>query len=225
MAASSAPSQGTWEITGTPLNFTIKHGKNIHDTSGQIGSGNTVGDLRSFIQLKTNIPGKMQKVMFKGLLKDDAKTLEQAGIAEGVKVMVIGSSIQAVMKATTVPAAGAGAGAGAGFDDDAGEEKGSIQEETKHRKVLEKGVPEGVTPGIAGAHESLPDSSIQGVLNNIGLKVRLTFKKFTEEVWIQSASNTQKIHFAQIRKITAEPIVDHPEYHVVGLQLGSGEGR
>ena len=45
-----------------------------------------------------------------------------------------------------------------------------------HVKVLEKGKPEDVMPGIKGAKHSLPNTPINGMVNKTGGKVRLTFK-------------------------------------------------
>lgn len=47
------------------------------------------------------------------------------------------------------------------------------------------------------------------------MKVRLTFKSFTQELWISSVSNTQKIPYASIRKVTSEPIKGQEEYHIM----------
>jgi hypothetical protein len=38
---------------------------------------------------------------------------------------------------------------------------------------------------------------------------------WSQELWIQSASSTQKLPFASIRQVTSEPIKGHEEYHIV----------
>jgi hypothetical protein len=53
--------------------------------------------------------------------------------------------------------------------------------------------------------------------------VRVTFKVFVGELWISSATDTQKIMFAQIRSVVSEPIQGREEYHIVSLQLGTSE--
>lgn len=210
------------ECKGAALSFQLKFGKEL-STIDTLGDQNTIGDLRQVLLAKTGVPAALQKIMFKGMQRDDTKTLQAVGIRDKVKVMMVGSSIDQVMKAAQGPTADQ-LSAQASLAEGSAAVEENLQEQTKHRKVLDKGIPEGVEPGLVGNHASLPEGSINNVLNNIGLKVRLTFKKFTEELWVQSASNTQKLHFAQIRKIIAEPIKEHPEYHMMGLQLGSGDG-
>jgi hypothetical protein len=63
--------------------------------------------------------------------------------------------------------------------------------------------------------EALPQTPIGGVLNNLGTKVRLTFKVWSQELWIQSATSTQKIPFQTIRTVQSEPIKGHEDYHIV----------
>jgi len=65
----------------------------------------------------------------------------------------------------------------------------------------------------------LPATPLQGILNNIGQKVRLTFKTFTGELWISSASSTQKIPFTSIQSVTSEAIKGKEEYHIVVINI------
>jgi len=53
--------------------------------------------------------------------------------------------------------------------------------------------------------------------------VRLTFKLWSQELWIQSATSTQKLPFGTIRAVTSDPIKGQEEYHIMSLQLGSSE--
>lgn len=48
----------------------------------------------------SDVPQALQKVMFKGLAKDD-KTLRDIGITKGAKVMVVGSKLNEVMAVST----------------------------------------------------------------------------------------------------------------------------
>lgn len=38
---------------------------------------------------------------------------------------------------------------------------------------------------------------------------------WSQELWIQSASSTQKLPFATIRSVASEPIKGREEYHIV----------
>ena len=54
----------------------------------------------------------------------------------------------------------------------------------QHKKVLDKGKPDDVMPGILGIKEHLPTQPLSGMLNKHGGKVRLTFKLENDQVWI-----------------------------------------
>lgn len=51
------------------------------------------------------------------------------------------------------------------------------------------------------------------------MKVRLTFKSFTQELWISSVSNTQKLPYSSIRNVLYEPIKGKEEYHIVVAKI------
>jgi hypothetical protein len=38
---------------------------------------------------------------------------------------------------------------------------------------------------------------------------------FTQELWISSATSTQKVPFTSIRAVTSEPIKGNEDYHIV----------
>ncbi len=90
----------------------------------------------------------MQKVMIKGLAKDE-KTLRDCGVSSASKVMVIGSTLDDVLAISgATPAA-------------AVEEKSKpaitkepLCQQKAHRKILDKGVPEDAVPGIKNAKVS-----------------------------------------------------------------------
>ena len=54
----------------------------------------------------------------------------------------------------------------------------------QHKKILDKGKPDDVMPGILGLKESLPSQPLSGMVNKHGGKVRLTFKLENDQVWI-----------------------------------------
>ncbi len=59
-----------------------------------------------------------------------------------------------------------------------------MSEAKEHKKIIEKGVPEDVPPGIKDRHDPLPAQSLSGMLNKYGNKVRLHFKKEADQLWI-----------------------------------------
>ena len=60
----------------------------------------------------------------------------------------------------------------------------SLSEAKEHKKIIEKGVPEDVTPGVKHRNDPLPAQSLSGMVNKYGSKVRLFFKKEVDQLWI-----------------------------------------
>jgi len=177
-----------------------------------------LGDFRQVVAKDTGVAAGLQKLMWKGLMKDDTKTLRELGVKDGVKIMLVGSSIEDVMSTATAPPP-------TEVKEEKSEEvsKEPLCEQTQHKKIVEKGLPEGAEPGIKGRNDSLPSTPLHDIYNNVGVKVRLTFKMFTQELWVSSASSTQKVPFSSIRSVISEPIKGKEEYHIVVLQLGSSQ--
>jgi hypothetical protein len=92
-----------------------------------------------------------------------------------------------------------------------------------HRKILDKGVPEDVSPGIKNCKEALPLTPISGMVNRSGGKVRLTFKLDNDQLWIGTKERTEKISMSSIKTVVSEAIEGHEEYHIMGIQLGPTE--
>jgi len=201
---------------GEIVKFTVNYKKQNHDI--EFGLDQTLGELRIHIAKITGVAAAMQKLMYKGLVKDDSKTLRELGFKDAAKLMLVGSTINEVMSTSASPAEVAKTEAKAEE-----ENKEPLSEKLPHKKIIDKGVPEGAEPGKKGKHESLPSVPIQAIYNNVGIKVRLTFKIYTQELWIQSATSTQKLPFASIRAVTSEPIKGNEDYHIMSLQLGSSD--
>lgn len=83
----------------------------------------------------------MQKVMIKGLAKDD-RTLKDLGVTKGAKIMVVGSKLDDVLAVSTPSLL------------DLSEVKAAVStkepfcKQKIHRKVLDIGIPDDVMPGI-----------------------------------------------------------------------------
>jgi len=180
------------------------------------GIDRTVGDLRQEVARLSGVPAALQKLMLKGMLKNDSDTLRTAGFKNGVKVMLIGSTIQDVLTTASTDAAAATASSSSAVS-----EKEYMSEKLPHKKIIDKGKPEDVMPGIKFSHDPLPEIPLYGILNNRGDKVRLTFKVFQQELWISSKSSTQKIPFMTVKGVQYEAIKGQEEYHIVSLQLGN----
>jgi len=210
--ATTAPSTHPEKVS-----FTIAFKKQTFPV--EFGLDQTIGELRQEIARLTEVPAGLQKIMLKGLLKNDAESLRATGFKNGVKVMVIGSTIQDVLTTVTAEKASTEASSSSSTA-----EKEALSEKLPHKKVIDKGKPDDVMPGLRHGHEPLPDLPLYGILNNRGDKVRITFKLATQELWLASKSSTQKLPFQTIRSVESEPIKGSEEYHIMSLQIGSGEG-
>lgn len=204
------------EKGGERVTFTVAFKKQTFYL--EFGMDNTISDLRQEIARLTEVPAALQKLMLKGMLKNDSDTLRVSGFKNGVKVMLIGSTIQDVLT-TAAPDK-----AVTDIASSVKTEKEYMSEKLPHKKIIDKGLPEDVMPGLRQGQEPLPDIPLYGILNNRGDKVRLTFKVAAQELWLSSKSSTQKLPFQTIRGVESEIIKGFEEYHIVSLQLGSGEG-
>merc|ERR1719315_100211 len=147
-------------------------------------------------------------------------TLRQVGVVKGTKVMVVGSTLNDVLEVAKKPTAQQ-------LKEAAQEEavKEAWSEQKQHQKVLDKGKPEDVMPGLKNTKESLPGVPLSGMLNKSGGKVRLTFKMELDQVWLGTKERTEKLPMNSIKAVTSEPIEGQEEYHILALQLGPTEAR
>ncbi|XP_015593939.1 ubiquitin domain-containing protein UBFD1 [Cephus cinctus] len=196
------------------IDFKVIYNKQKIDISFALDG--TIGELKAHLQNIISVPQAMQKVMIKGLAKDD-QTLRSLSVTKGAKVMIVGSKLDDVL-AVSVPTK-----QDVSDDVTATAGKEPLSRQKIHRKVLDKGIPEDVMPGILESKESLPDFPLAGMLNKSGGKVRLTFKLEQDQLWIGTKERTDKIPMNSIKGVLSEPIHDHPEYHIMGIQLGTTE--
>lgn len=196
------------------INFTVIYNK--QKISVNFALDGTVAELKMYLQKIISVPQAMQKVMFKGLAKDD-QTLRNLGVTKGAKVMIVGSKLDDVL-AVSIPTK-------QDLIDEAvsSVSKEPLSQQKVHRKVLDKGIPEDVMPGILDSKEPLPEFPLAGMLNKSGGKVRLTFKLEQDQLWIGTKERTDKIPMNSIKGVHSEPIHDHPEYHIMAIQLGTTE--
>lgn len=212
--SSQLPTKCDNETGKDSIDFKVIYNKNKYDVTFALDS--TVGELKVHLEDVIGVPHAMQKVMIKGLAKDE-RTLRDLGVVKGAKVMVVGSKLDDVLAISTPS------------KQDFLDEKSSAStkepfcKQKQHRKVLDKGVPEDVMPGIKNSKDSLPPYPLSGMLNKSGGKVRLTFKMEQDQVWIGTKERTDKIPMNSIKSVVSEPIEGHEEYHVMGIQLGPTE--
>ena len=68
----------------------------------------------------------------------------------------------------------------------------------QHKKILDKGKPDDVMPGILGIKEPLPSQPLSGMVNKHGGKVRLTFKLESDQVWIGKITKAKDFYDLRI---------------------------
>ncbi|RUP46882.1 hypothetical protein BC936DRAFT_146420 [Jimgerdemannia flammicorona] len=205
-----------------PVHFIVTHGKIPYEL--EMSPLSTVLELKQEIEQRTQIPPTMQKLVYKaavlqkngfltvviapGMLKDDM-TIDSSKIKEGVKVILIGSKVEDVLKMAT--------------------SQTTTKEETP--EVPEK-IPlsELTKPLFLFLSDRWdiqlplpPGKSIKGMLNSLGQRTRLTFKDDLEQVWIGTAERTQKIAYDSIKAVQSEPIQGDETYYILSLQLGPTE--
>ncbi|KAM7433824.1 Ubiquitin domain-containing protein ubfd1 [Porites harrisoni] len=178
----------------------------------------TADSLKQHIENLTGLPVSMQKLMYKGLVKDGSKTLRELNVTNGVKMMVVGSTMNDVMKVTPPPP-----GALKEEKIASASSKEPLCKQKMHKKVLDKGIPDDVMPGIKHKKEKLPDIPVAGMYNKYGGKVRLTFKLQLDQLWIGTKERTEKIPMGSIKNVISESIEGHEEYHIMAIQLGPTE--
>ncbi|XP_030839786.1 ubiquitin domain-containing protein UBFD1-like [Strongylocentrotus purpuratus] len=201
---------------GEMVELKIMYNKKKYDV--RVGVESTVAELKTEIQTTTGVPPAMQKLMFKGLMKDE-KTLKELKVTSGSKLMLIGSTAKAVMEVTKpVPAGGI-----VEKDEKASAAKEPLSKLKMHKKIIDKGKPDDAMIGIKNQHEPLPNVPISGMLNKAGGKVRLTFKLELDQVWIGTKERTEKINMNSIKNVLSEPIEGHEDYHILAIQLGPTE--
>ena len=200
-----------------PLKFRVTHRKDVLQLS--MPPTATVLQLHLKLEELTGIQPTMQKVMFKGGLKDKTKTLQEVGIKNGVKMMLVGSKQDDVAKLKEAEAAVAKEPT---EEVAAAAAKVPLCQETEHKRVLDKGKPADAEPGIPcppGVPAPLPEN-LKGLMNGSGGKVRLVFSPGSGEVTFATAERTQKFPLGAFPDVTSDPILDHPGYRILGVKMG-----
>ncbi|XP_054155088.1 ubiquitin domain-containing protein UBFD1-like [Oppia nitens] len=197
------------------VNFKLVFNKTNYDIV--MGEKRTGLELKQKIQTLTSVAPAMQKLLLKGIPVKDEPTLKECGIKSGVKLMLIGSTLNDVMAVNSTT------------KEDIKEEKTQTStkeafcKQKQHKKVLERGKPEDVMPAWRNGRAPLPPEPLYGMVNKFNNKVRLTFKLELDQLWIGTKERTDKLQMASIRSIVSEPIEEHPEYHIMGVQTGPTE--
>nr|CAB3267464.1 ubiquitin domain-containing protein UBFD1-like [Phallusia mammillata] len=180
-------------------------------------ASDTIANLKAHLHDTTGVPPALQKLMFKGLVKDEQK-LSEAGIVNGSKMMLVGSKLTDVILATTKASDKPSSSA-----EEEKPKKEPLSKQKPHAKIVDGGIPDDAMPAYKNGHENLPEVPLCGMVNKYGHKVRLTFKLESDQVWIGTKERTDKVNMTSIKQVVSEPIHGHEEYHMLALQRGPTE--
>ncbi|KAJ8323034.1 Ubiquitin domain-containing protein ubfd1 [Batrachochytrium dendrobatidis] len=196
------------------ISIKVAFGKTSHVIP--LTGSNLVKDLKLALSELTGIEPSMQKLLFKGVLKDD-QTIAEANIKDGSKVMMMASTAKDLLNMATV------ATTPASPSDFVFAHKTALCTLTEHKKIIDKGKPTDAEKGVCGLHLPIPPRGVSGLLNSRGGKTRLVFRLELDELCISTNDNTQKIPLSSIAKVVCEPIIGHDGYSMMGFQLGPTE--
>ena len=187
----------------------------------------TVGSLKKCVQRETNVMDDMKLMLRGSIIKNSESTLVAAGIKAGAKLLLIGSAAQDIKQmneqrraATSAAAAEEAKPKPAGGARQSSELGEGVQDMPVHRRIIEDGPPSDAMPGLRDRNEALPPQPLKGIQNTRREPTRLSFKLLQQELWIATASQTEKVPFNAIRNVRYEPIKGHEEYVIMALQLG-----
>jgi hypothetical protein len=124
---------------------------------------------------------------------------------------------EAAVRAAGGPGAGlaSDARAGGGDDDDAGV---VWAEQTEHKKMLARGVPDDAMAGYRPGQEPLPAEAL--VVFTATGKTRLTLKLAEGTLVLSTREKTQPVPLAAISKVSTQPVPGLEHYMILCLRLG-----
>lgn len=203
-------------LVAPSITVKVKYGKENFDVT--LPETSTILNLKQAIEAKTSLLPALQTLMTpKGQLKPqmDTLTLTGAGLADGAKLLLVGSQILDVLALATPPAQNKG-------NDVVIEQKESLCEQTQHAKVLAGGPPEYLDPGDpSGAQNPIPTSTNREpsliAMNNKKEKLRVVFR--AGGAVVNTNASSFQIQPGSVREVQSEPIPSYPGYHLVTLLL------
>eukprot|EP00035_Acanthoeca_spectabilis_P034799 m.30981 g.30981 ORF g.30981 m.30981 type:complete len:263 (+) comp6873_c0_seq1:1555-2343(+) len=185
------------------------------------GLDQTIGELKAHLEGKTGCPASVQKLSFKGPVKDDSQTLKERKFTPKCKVLLIGPTAEDLLQQASM--------AGPVVESDplpgavVREPTVAWCEQAIHRKVLDKGIPPDVEMGYMPLDGPEPVPTVPLVLFDYSGKIRLSFKMAEQMLVIGTKERTRQVPLSSIYDCKSEPIAEHPAYHIMAMQLGPTE--
>ncbi|CAG2187010.1 Ubiquitin domain-containing protein UBFD1 [Mytilus edulis] len=201
--------------TRQKVDFKVIFNKQKYDVTFPIDE--TIAKLKSHIETLTGVPSAMQKIMFKGLAKDES-TLNDLKVTNGAKVMVVGSTLNDVLSVSKPSEKEIKEAAKSETSS-----KEPLSKLKEHKKVLDKyGKPDDALPGVKNVKEPLPPTPVAGMCNKSGGKVRLTFKLELDQVWIGTKGRDRRTNYTYLLPHRQKAGI-REEGGNLGIQLGPTE--
>ena len=203
---------------GDLAKITVKYNQDNHVL--HISLQKTLKDLKDMVYEKTKLDPPLQKLMFKGELRGDTKTLEELKIRKRrTRILLVGSSLDDIMEVN----AGPDAAKKSAKSNNSNSSSSSSDDELwcakkEHDKIVKLGPPLQSTKGLKDKNLPMPsDGMLHGIRDKNGTPVRLIFKSRIEQLWISTKTGSTKIHYQQIRDVKSQAIKGSEEYHIVSL--------
>lgn len=144
--------------------------------------------------------------------------MEELGLKDNTKIILIGSTLEQVLEGTPPDPKKLKQKTNTVVKTE--EIPKSLSEQKEHKKIIEKGIPKDSEKGEKEKNSPCP-KVLKGLLNRQGNSTRLTFK--TDEIWISTNEDTQKIPYISIKDVYYEPIFGKEEYHLLYFKVGNHE--
>ncbi|KAJ3404302.1 hypothetical protein HDV05_007237 [Chytridiales sp. JEL 0842] len=155
--------------------FKVAHKSTVYDI--EMPGNATVADLKSHLENLTTISPALQKLLFKGVLKDES-TIEESKITTGSRVILMATTPKDILAVTLPPPPSTTT------EETLTQNPSAILEETKHQKIIRKGPAEDAEPGIFDEKSVIPGMGIKALWNGFGVKTRLSFLDGTQEIQV-----------------------------------------
>lgn len=153
---SDTPASAVPLKTSIPIKVTYK--RNVLELS--VSPDDTVEVIKKSLESLTDVPVKMQKLMYKGIASNE-KTIRQLGVPPNSKFLLIGSTQSDVQSVSRKPSSKELR------EPQVVEKKAQpLSERRPHSKILGYGVPADAYPGILHVQEPLP-RAVHGMLNKV----------------------------------------------------------
>ncbi|KAL5112507.1 Ubiquitin domain-containing protein UBFD1 [Taenia crassiceps] len=178
----------------------------------------TVEDLKEKLETITNVPVNRQKLIFRGILKNDMKIASLKSPGRDTRIMLLGTERDVPLTSyqSSVSAA----------ESDTNRENEPPPEEDKetiasHEHVIETfGKPDNAKESLSVPAILADNETLTGLLDKKGKPLRLRFHQESCELWMATPSATYKIPLDTVKEVEHYPIVGHPGYHIMSFQLG-----